>query len=188
MSVPCPRCLAAEGEPCDGDVVVHYERHRLLMERLGPAAHGNRFQSKITAEHEDGSRCPDTGPRRHRQRPLDPQCPGRVFFRATCRECRWTCRKERRKDAQAAGELHAQFCWDQYRSMDPRERAAQREAQRVQNVIKVACPVCDADVGVHCRDTRGRRPRPYIHWDGSPRVHLKRSAAAPHYGHPLPYP
>lgn len=66
------------------------------------------FDGQIWAEHSDGSRCPRTGKGKHRQRPLDPRCAGRVLYAARCRACGW----EHEDRTYVKTKLHAQSCDD----------------------------------------------------------------------------
>lgn len=71
------------------------------------------FDGQIWAEHADGSRCPRTGKGKHRQRPLDPRCPGRTRYIARCRSCGWKGEGRTHETLKKQTKLHAQFCDDQ---------------------------------------------------------------------------
>lgn len=71
------------------------------------------FDGRIWAEHADGSRCPRTGKGKHRQRPLDPCCPGRDRYVARCRSCGWKREDRTYEPLKKKTKLHAQFCDDQ---------------------------------------------------------------------------
>ncbi|MEU5108483.1 hypothetical protein AB0H07_40545 [Streptomyces sp. NPDC021354] len=71
------------------------------------------FGGQIWAEHADGSRCPRTGNSKHRQRPLDPRCPGRVRYMARCRACGWEREDRTYAPLRKKTKLHAPICDDQ---------------------------------------------------------------------------
>lgn len=70
------------------------------------------FDGQIWAEHSDGSRCPRTGKGKHRQRPLDLRCPGRVFYVALCRACGWEREERTYVPLRKETKLHARSCDD----------------------------------------------------------------------------
>ncbi|GHA45795.1 hypothetical protein GCM10010329_80390 [Streptomyces spiroverticillatus] len=68
------------------------------------------FDGQIWAEHADGSRCTRTGKGKHRQRPLDPRCPGRTGYVARCRYCGWKAEGKAYAPLRAETKLHAEAC------------------------------------------------------------------------------
>ncbi|MDF3141504.1 MULTISPECIES: hypothetical protein [unclassified Streptomyces] len=195
-SVTCPACGAPPGQLCPGTIGVHMARWVAAGSHDDPHDdhhhHGGglhysdtravpgtlvslkQSQWRLTAEHEDGSRCPRTGKGRHRQLPeRDPRCPGRAFYVARCRNCSWSCRKRKRTAVEEAAELHARFCSDQQPIRTPEQAILERN-QRECRAFTVACPVCHAPAGQPCIDTKLASRAPYTHVDGAPRAHIKR--------------
>lgn len=194
-SVTCPTCSAPPGTLCPGTIGVHMARWVAVGDH-GDHGDGHHHggglnysdtsvapgtivplkqsQWRLTAEHEDGSRCPRTGKGRHRQVPeRDSRCPGRAFYVARCRNCSWTCRKRKRSQVEEAAALHARFCSDQ-QPVRTLELANRERNQRECRAFTVDCPVCHVPAGQPCIDTKLASRAPYTFLDGAPRAHIKR--------------